>query len=197
MKYKDPVTGEMKTLSVKAADTLPIGTIVDYDGDTVPDGWEQIVEPGSFIVFGLDNSFSWSRTDEWGNFPFNTLQRKSGDDFIEIDSNTSVYKIIADIKKLRVSARICFSPQSASLYWLMLQLYKNNVGIAKSITGLKNTVNAWYELTLTTVLEVEKNDILKLPVMKDSEGSMLFDPLNNNSTWGVGNACEVVFEVIE
>lgn len=42
MKYKDPVTGEMKTLSVKAADTLPIGTIVDYDGDTVPDGWEEV-----------------------------------------------------------------------------------------------------------------------------------------------------------
>lgn len=42
MRYQDPVTGEWKTISVKAADTLPIGTIVDYDGDTVPDGWEEI-----------------------------------------------------------------------------------------------------------------------------------------------------------
>ena len=41
MKYKDPVTGELKQLSVKAADTLPIGTIVDYDGETVPEGWEE------------------------------------------------------------------------------------------------------------------------------------------------------------
>lgn len=48
MKYKDPVTGEMKTLSVKAADTLPIGTIVDYDGDEVPDGWEEVDETDDY-----------------------------------------------------------------------------------------------------------------------------------------------------
>lgn len=42
MKYKDPVTGQLKELSLKAADTLPIGTIVDYDGEEVPEGWEQV-----------------------------------------------------------------------------------------------------------------------------------------------------------
>ena len=41
MKYKDPSTGQLKELSLKAADTLPIGTIVDYDGETVPEGWEE------------------------------------------------------------------------------------------------------------------------------------------------------------
>lgn len=41
MKYKDPVTGQLKELSLKAADTLPIGTIVDYDGQDVPEGWEE------------------------------------------------------------------------------------------------------------------------------------------------------------
>ena len=42
MKYKDPVTGQLKELSLKAADTLPIGTIVDYDGAEVPEGWEEV-----------------------------------------------------------------------------------------------------------------------------------------------------------
>ena len=41
MKYRDPNTGQLKELSLKAADTLPVGTIVDYDGETVPDGWEK------------------------------------------------------------------------------------------------------------------------------------------------------------
>lgn len=41
MKYKDPSTGQLKELSLKAADTLPIGTIVDYDGEDVPEGWEE------------------------------------------------------------------------------------------------------------------------------------------------------------
>ena len=41
MKYRDPATGEFKKLYTKAADTLPVGTVVDYDGDEVPAGWEE------------------------------------------------------------------------------------------------------------------------------------------------------------
>lgn len=42
MNYKDPITGELKPIHVKTADTLPIGTIVEYDGEGVPDGWEEV-----------------------------------------------------------------------------------------------------------------------------------------------------------
>ena len=42
MKYKDPVTGELKDIYVKASDTLPVGSVVDYDGEDIPAGWEQI-----------------------------------------------------------------------------------------------------------------------------------------------------------
>lgn len=44
MKYRDPQTGEFKEITVKVADTLPVGTEVDYDGTTVPNGWEEIQE---------------------------------------------------------------------------------------------------------------------------------------------------------
>ena len=37
-KYND----QWKDLTVKAGDTLPVGTIVDYDGDTVPAGYEEV-----------------------------------------------------------------------------------------------------------------------------------------------------------
>ena len=40
MKYND--NGEYKDIYVKAFDTLPVGTEVDYDGSTVPDGWEEV-----------------------------------------------------------------------------------------------------------------------------------------------------------
>ena len=40
MKYND--NGEYKDIYVKAFDTLPIGTEVDYDGNSVPDGWTEI-----------------------------------------------------------------------------------------------------------------------------------------------------------
>lgn len=40
MKYK--YNNQWKDLTVKAGDTLPIGTIVTYDGDTVPSGYEEV-----------------------------------------------------------------------------------------------------------------------------------------------------------
>ena len=42
MKYND--NGEYKDIYVKAFDTLPVGTEVDYDGETVPSGWTEVDE---------------------------------------------------------------------------------------------------------------------------------------------------------
>lgn len=39
MKYND--NGEYKDIYVKAFDTLPVGTEVDFDGSVVPDGWTE------------------------------------------------------------------------------------------------------------------------------------------------------------
>lgn len=44
MKYRDPKTGEIKSISVKASDTLPIGSVVDFEGTEIPEGWEQIID---------------------------------------------------------------------------------------------------------------------------------------------------------
>ena len=40
MKYKE--NGEWKEVVVKSNDTLPVGTEVDFDGDSVPSGWTAI-----------------------------------------------------------------------------------------------------------------------------------------------------------
>lgn len=42
LKYKDPTTGDWIELSNAVGDTLPIGTIVEYDGTTVPSNWEKV-----------------------------------------------------------------------------------------------------------------------------------------------------------
>ena len=47
MKYKDPETGEFKEIYVKTADTLPVGTVVDYDGEEIPTGWEPVEDEPS------------------------------------------------------------------------------------------------------------------------------------------------------
>lgn len=40
MKYND--NGTYRDIYVKSFDTLPVGTEVDYDGDTAPTGWTEI-----------------------------------------------------------------------------------------------------------------------------------------------------------
>lgn len=44
MKYND--NGTVKEIVVKSGDTLPIGTIVEFDGNTIPDGYEEVEDKG-------------------------------------------------------------------------------------------------------------------------------------------------------
>lgn len=48
MKYKDPTTGNFKEINVKVADTLPVGSEVDYNGTTIPTGWEEVDSPNDY-----------------------------------------------------------------------------------------------------------------------------------------------------
>lgn len=80
MKYRDPNTGQLKELSLKAADTLPIGTIVDYDGETVPDGWEEYgtddysTEETFTGKHWIDGKPIYRKVIDFGSLPNNTTK---------------------------------------------------------------------------------------------------------------------------
>lgn len=44
MKARNPSTGNLETVYVKALDSMPVGTEVDFDGTSadIPTGWEQV-----------------------------------------------------------------------------------------------------------------------------------------------------------
>lgn len=88
MKYRDPSTGELKDISVKVADTLPVGTIVEFDGKEVPDGYAQYYEDESKVV----DEYSDSHTDSYScNYINNT---KASDKIHELWTNpnpTSIF----------------------------------------------------------------------------------------------------------
>lgn len=50
MKYKDPITGEYKTIHMKTSDTLPVGTIVSFEGDEIPEGYEEVIGEEARVV---------------------------------------------------------------------------------------------------------------------------------------------------
>lgn len=56
MKFRDPETGGFKELYTKAADTLPVGTVVDYEGTEIPAGWEEVDDGWKNLT--LLNSFT-------------------------------------------------------------------------------------------------------------------------------------------
>lgn len=191
MRYQDPVTGEWKTISVKAADTLPIGTEVDYDGDTVPDGWEQIVEPGSYALFSVDTRFEWSNTKVWNLFGFPTLVKKGGDDFIKF--LTHEYEITADIKRIRLTTQITLKKE-ATVYWVMASAEVNDESKDVTLIGDRGNADDWHTIRLDTILDVKKGDIVSVKVYKDSTGIVTFDPL---MTFKNVATISILFEVIE
>ena len=59
MKYND--NGTYKDIYVKSFDTLPVGTEVDYDGNTVPTGWTEVPNHADYQiqkVYDQDLTFS-------------------------------------------------------------------------------------------------------------------------------------------
>lgn len=72
MKYND--NGEYKDIYVKAFDTLPIGTEVDYDGSVVPSGWEEVESPKYVRSFNIESP-TWTYNQ---NVKFYTLPYTEG-----------------------------------------------------------------------------------------------------------------------
>lgn len=49
MKFRD-LDGQFKDIVIKTGDTLPVGSVVEYEGSTPPAGWSKLSDGGSVIV---------------------------------------------------------------------------------------------------------------------------------------------------
>ena len=60
MKARNPSTGNLEEVYVKALDSLPVGTEVDFNGSTsdIPAGWEQVESPTNAITARLTSSYT-------------------------------------------------------------------------------------------------------------------------------------------
>lgn len=103
------VNGEKKQMIVKVGDTQPIGTIVDYDGAEVPNGWEEVADG---MIHATNNAdYTIQADDTYERFPTKTSIVKKGD--FTLDTTTG---IITATKSgtLEISGNINFNSISAS-----------------------------------------------------------------------------------
>ncbi len=60
MKVRNPKTGNLEEVYVKASDTLPVGSIVEIPDDmTVPDGWEEIEDKAMYLKNVYNSGRIW------------------------------------------------------------------------------------------------------------------------------------------
>lgn len=57
IKYND--NGTFKDIKVKVGDNIPVGAEFDYDGSTIPVGWEEITNPDSYSTSEVKTNKTW------------------------------------------------------------------------------------------------------------------------------------------
>lgn len=96
-------------------DTLPIGAIVEYDGTTVPAGYEKVsdgsIASKSAILVGLSANVSITSSTSWTNnkIIFNNVLRKIGDGF-SLDTSTGVITASEKVKAFKCT--LCLKIQT-------------------------------------------------------------------------------------
>lgn len=136
MKYND--NGTIKEVKVKAFDTLPVGTEVDYDGSVVPDGWEEVIGT-NIITAGLNSDYATTSTNEEKL----TLNKE----IIKIGANLSLSSgsvvIGSGINYIKISSQVNLSNgmQSGDRIMALIKKNNNNISVTNMIVrGLYETM---------------------------------------------------------
>lgn len=161
MKYKDPATGEWKEIYTKTADTLPVGSIVDFEGNEVPTGWEEVEDDkkGDFIRVSMNSDLTLTNGDIT-IVPFGKTEEQLGDG-LSLTNNGGI-KIGKNIKAVRVNAEVYYytgtTNEIKSLY-----LYKNTVKISDYNT-FKDITNYSHITASSMTTMVSEGDVIYLKV---------------------------------
>lgn len=104
MKYND--NGEYKDIYVKAFDTLPVGTEVDYDGNTAPTGWIEVPSK-NLIISNLNAQTNMSITTAYSlvKIPLNNEYLKIGNK-LTFDSTNNCIVVGTGVNHIRIGSQI-------------------------------------------------------------------------------------------
>ena len=156
MKYKDPTTGKFKEINVKVADTLPVGSEVDYNGTTIPTGWEEVDSPNEYsteetrIGTWIDGKPLYRKTlnvklndDKYGDIEVTNGYIDKVKDVIHIYGTMDYSK--TSVSKIPINSYIDETHYSSFYYYPTSKSLRAFLG--KDLAGLKAIINVEYTKT--------------------------------------------------
>ena len=172
MKYRDPETGEFKELYAKAVDTLPVGTVVDYEGNEIPAGWEEAgASPGSCACFSkTDNQDIVS--NERIPILFNKTDYVDNDCF-ELQSDGTI-KVLKDMERVLVSCSIRSYNDTNFIAYMYSFENNNNVKVTVD-NGFSHAMDVlnYKTLAFTGILKVKKNSYIAIDLFTNENNGRI------------------------
>ena len=118
--------------SGSGADDVPINTIVEYDGEEVPDGWEEVEESGKNIITAYSTQNVEMASGESLAFDNATIL---GEKFI---LENGKIKIGSGVSKVKVSGQIWYYANTTTRQWFVLN---QNTDISNQMIAYNNNYN--------------------------------------------------------
>ena len=78
MKARNPSTGNLESIYVKALDSLPVGSQIEFSGTDIPTGWEQVNDYSTTETdtgeLWTDGRHVYTKLIEFGSLPNNSYK---------------------------------------------------------------------------------------------------------------------------
>lgn len=147
MKFRD-LDGQFKDIVIKTGDTLPVGSVVEYEGSTPPAGWSKLSDGGSVIVSSEEPT---TGEEVWFDDVNKTIHTKNGDIYEEFYNEEVINQIQESMKYLNgyiYSFKTIYysantdTDNDANKFVSGLHIIDNNVTISNRPSKVNNTLEA-------------------------------------------------------
>lgn len=170
IKYRDS-EGKLKEVKIKTKDSLPVGTIVDYDGNTVPDGYEEVEDT---LEQALENKVDKVEGKTLSTNDF-TNEYKNKLDGIETNADKLLYVLGAGVASAGETVR--FAVKLPCLGILGVRVWKSLVETFKLYACVGSN---GYACTATQLVEHNYNSACDIEITR--ENAVVYVSITNTSS---------------
>lgn len=167
-------------------DEVPINTIVEYEGDTVPDGWELVEESEeetlNYISVNKNTNSIYTLAQGFGKVPVTNVMSRNG---TKLSVSSVGITIGAGVSKIKADGAIALYNASGTFGVAIIKNDETDAGRLTMAWGQATAEKDSYILTTTAYADVQEGDVISLYLYTGTAQSA-----------NVQNNCQLNIEVI-